>query len=250
MSWVPIRGSEWLSLTDAVIAGEIPKVIAKAQDSNSLRHLRALEVGVYKGAWTASVLANNPKVQLCGVDPYPKGYEHARKKLMDRIHKMGLGTRYTHLDHTSQVTGRFELIHIDGNHEEKAFADDLKFAVALLENFGILVVDDVRHPWFPGIAYGLYSAISTSSLSVLIDTGNKIYLCHEKNHGALIESALLVLQASNLDVRSSLARNKTGIGSKKHTVKGRGLLFVRHRSKILTFAHKLASWTLAQIRIG
>lgn len=251
MRWVPILGAEWLSLTDAIIAGELPSILREeGAPSKAAAALRVLEIGVYKGAWSASVLANNQTVELWGVDPYPPGYEGAEKTLRWRMRKMRLESRYRHLSSIHNVEGRFELIHIDGNHGEKSFAEDLDAALMMLGESGILVVDDVRHPWFPGIAFNLYSRIATSKWCVLIDTGNKLYLCSESHHSDFLEIAKKRLNRLNLRVSSSLVERREGIKPEPQTVKSKELLFVRHGKPSFTALHKILSLATSKIRAG
>lgn len=47
------------------------------------------------------------------------------------------------------------MIHADGLHTELQVLADLKNAESKLRDGGVMIVDDFRHAWFPGITSAL-----------------------------------------------------------------------------------------------
>lgn len=52
------------------------------------------------------------------------------------------------------------LIHVDGDHTEKALAHDLALAHAALAPSGLLVVDDMLHPYYPRLMLAVFDFIA------------------------------------------------------------------------------------------
>ncbi len=72
---------------------------------------------------------------------------------------------------------KFDLIHIDGEHSQKAVERDLKVAAKVLSDSGIIIVDDYRDQHFPGIAAGVFNFLSLNDFASFCLTPNKMYIC-------------------------------------------------------------------------
>ena len=181
----PRDGSEqWLQWADAALA-----VHLLCEQMEAGRGM-VLEIGVWKGAWTSSVLMSVPTARLVGVDPYPAGARPVRAETLRRINELGLAGRFDLVDSTDAVdpAERFDLIHIDGDHSEEAAWRDLDFAAARLSPKGIIVVDDISHNWLPGVASATYRFLEHSGLRMFLISRAKGYIAQAGTAAALHDS--------------------------------------------------------------
>ncbi len=173
----PVDGStEWLQRADALIA---VKLLQRASEMN---RPRVLEIGVWKGGWTSVVLGNVAGATVVGIDPYPEGARPVRALMLKRLELLGLEERFSlheHLDGLNQ-SSRFDLIHIDGNHSEASAWEDLRRAHALLDEDGVIVVDDISHKWLPGVASATFRYCGESDLRMFMLTKAKGYLARRE----------------------------------------------------------------------
>ena len=54
------------------------------------------------------------------------------------------------------VTGAARFVHIDGDHEHDSLTRDLELAHAVLHPKGLIVLDDMLHPGYPGLVVTVY----------------------------------------------------------------------------------------------
>lgn len=231
MTWIPYKGAEWLSYTDAAIAGLITKSISASEHST-----RVLEIGVFKGAWSFAVMMNDPKALMVGVDPYPYGYENAHHILLRQLKKYKITDRFQLFDTLEKVNGEFDIIHIDGSHEEIDFSKDLDFSMKFLEKNGLLVVDDVRHRSFPGLTRVLMEKISDSDFDLVLDSGQKMYFCHERRGEQLKQTIEKAFSESRLRVTTRVHPNIAKNG-KQMTFKGKSFLVATPKSRLRSRIH-------------
>jgi hypothetical protein len=148
------------------------------------KEVNVLEVGVYLGGWSITIDTNlKRKFNFVGIDPYPFGSgEKIRQSMLKNIGDNNLHERFTLVNCWAGLKGlgKFEIIHVDGEHTEDAVTTDLKEASNVLTDDGVIIVDDYIHPYFPGIASAIYDFISKTQFVAFASSGNKIYLCKAK----------------------------------------------------------------------
>ena len=163
-------------------------VFLTIRDAWLCRHLYQLtgsrsfmEIGVYKGGWTLFMLRNNLDSQAVGIDPYPKQPD-VRGEFMNRIHAERLDSRFRLFQDFSEFTGAsdqtgFGMVHVDGEHSEAACYKDLTNSLQSISHNGIIVVDDIFHSDFPGVASATFKFIHSYEVAPFLITGYKMYLC-------------------------------------------------------------------------
>lgn len=171
----------WLRRVDARLATHLLKRSAVGANP------RVLEIGVWKGAWSAIVLKNVAESTVVGIDPYPDGAKPVRNEMLQQMAALGLLQRFTLHDQVSDLdpSSRFDLIHIDGDHSEEAAWEDLKHADELLAEGGVIVVDDISHKWLPGVASATYRYCGQSDLRMFLLTKAKGYLARKETAAEL-----------------------------------------------------------------
>ena len=191
----PDDGSEqWLQWTDVALAVHLLEEQVGGGSGD------VLEIGVWKGAWTSSVLASVPTSRVVGVDPYPEGARAVRSMMLERLTGLGLADRFTLVGTTQDVDPglRFDLIHIDGDHSEESAWGDLDFAFGRLAPGGVIVVDDVSHKWLPGVASATYRFLEHSGLRMFAISRGKAYIADPGTaavlHGTLQRTLRKVLE--------------------------------------------------------
>lgn len=148
----------------------------------------AIEVGVWKGAWSIGVLLNVDGSSIIGVDPFPgPSGPGTEAQLREFVAISGVGQRFSLVRSTAEAealtpTRAPTLIHVDGEHTESSATLDLEWAGRVLAPDGIIVVDDYRHVWFPGVSSAVYGFIRSSPFRMVLATENKAYLCREEAH--------------------------------------------------------------------
>lgn len=173
----PADGSEvWLSRVDAEVVLALLEINSKRWRDRTAQ--RVLEIGVWKGAWTSVVLVNSPGAHVLGVDPYPGSNGPIRGTMQKRLEELRVDDRFRLTADSESITPdqRFDVVHIDGEHSESAAWSDLTLALDHLAPGGLIIVDDYRHPHFPGIASALFRFIERNDVRVFLVTPNKAYL--------------------------------------------------------------------------
>lgn len=195
--WWPDDGSdEWLHPIDGRLAVILLEFATKRTTSSEIGFL---EIGVYKGAWASVLLKNLDSVRGQGIDPYP-GRAGFKEALISRLDQIGVSNRFELFasweDFSQQQNGpdKLSLIHIDGEHSESAVWADLHLAEKYLADQGILVVDDYRHFWFPGIASAVYRFVYESEFRLIALTENKAYLVRAGFHAEMQEQLRPIIE--------------------------------------------------------
>jgi hypothetical protein len=77
------------------------------------------------------------------------------------------------------AAGPIRLFSVDGGHTSECALNDLQIAEASLADGGIVIVDDVFNPEWPGVATGLAKYVLTErgKLVPFATSPNKVYLC-------------------------------------------------------------------------
>lgn len=103
------------------------------------------------------------------------------------------------VDNTNYETDLlFDLIHIDGEHTESAVVKDLYFSIENLTQGGVIVVDDIWHPLFPGITSGVMKVVHELNLAPFLSTRNKMWLCRPEYYELYFEKSLSVLKENRI----------------------------------------------------
>lgn len=74
------------------------------------------------------------------------------------------------------TTARCRFVHIDGGHRPEDVLNDLEVAARALLPDGIVAVDDVFNPSWPGVSEGFYRFIANGTFVPLAIGGNKVLL--------------------------------------------------------------------------
>ena len=169
LKFLPTSADEWLIPKEALIAVSILENANKKE---------FLEIGVLKGAWSLNLL-KNVKSRGTGVDPYPN-LTGMRTKTLQRLKQYD----YKLVSCTSEINpaDMFDLIHVDGLHTYDAIKADLALAASKVTNEGVIAIDDIWHPSFPGIAAGFFPWLISSDFAAFLITGSKVYICRKECH--------------------------------------------------------------------
>jgi hypothetical protein len=196
----PLHTEETLSVEDIVIAGAMHLIIQGELGERNQEIFKVLEVGVWLGAWTSSILLNVPHSRVVGIDPYPfESGSMVQRQLLSSLRDQGVEERFSLIPSWEQVDERaiFDLIHIDGLHEESAVDVDLNNAKDHLSPWGVIVVDDYRHLYFPGIASSLYSFLRNYEFRIFLATPNKAYIASREMAETYFQLSQSVLSKSS-----------------------------------------------------
>ncbi len=170
--YFPEDGSQtWLRFEDALLA------VGILQHASLRSNPRVLEIGVWKGGCTSTVLMNVPGSTVTGVDPYPEDAARVRPLMLGRLSSLGVADRFTLCNTLAELPldQRFDVIHVDGNHSEANAWEDISRAYELLDEQGVMIIDDVTHKWLPGVASAAYRFCSESELRMFALTRSKGY---------------------------------------------------------------------------
>lgn len=178
---------QWLSVIDSFLSSNL----TVSRESNTI-----LEIGVYKGAWLIDMLMNQSRLNAFGVDPYP-GMPKIQDRMLENMDFYGVSGRFHYFKDCESLNlvgteVKFASIHIDGEHTESAVERDLEFAKSHICNDGLIVVDDVFHPDFPGIASAVYCFLRKEDFASFLITDKKMYIC-KKTHYEMYRSIGLSL---------------------------------------------------------
>lgn len=178
----PTDGSaEWLRPKDLALAAAVLRTFPDERRT-------AVEIGVWKGAWSLGIAENVPKAVVLGVDPYPglQGPE-IRAVLDSRISATGLADRFRLFPSLADAASHVHpvtpvLIHVDGEHTEAGADADLQWSGQIIARDGLIIVDDYRHVWFPGISSAMHAFLGSANFRIVLVTENKAYLCRASHH--------------------------------------------------------------------
>lgn len=182
--WSGTAATKYLSPTDVALAIEICGLLA-ADDSP----VRVLEVGIWQGAWLLTLARNTEGITAwAGIDPFP-GQPWLRGDLLRKVEDQELTKRFSLFGSWQEMgddetRDRFELIHVDGDHTEHGAGLDLLEASKVLSERGVIAVDDVCNPYYPGVASALHDFLRSQDYAVFLQTANKVYLCRSVDHSS------------------------------------------------------------------
>jgi hypothetical protein len=168
--------AEWMSPVDAFWAIQLIK---------NLNLSSGLEIGVYKGAWSASILDNIPTSKIVGVDPYP-GLKHIEEVMRFEMSDFQSENRFKIYDCLEELDPeqKFDFVHIDGEHSEEALNHDLTVSFGRLSDCGFIVIDDFMNRIFPGVTSATLITAVKLDLKPILITEYKIYLVRSKDYVA------------------------------------------------------------------
>jgi hypothetical protein len=203
--WNKSQATEFLSAVDAYIAIRLFKEIERKDP-------QICEIGVWRGGWIKSLCINQVTDKIIGIDPYPGLLEIKREfaeNVMRHFPNVELYSSSSELlDEKSKVI--FDMIHVDGEHSEVALSNDLDFSSKVLDRGGILIIDDIWHESFPGIASATFKFIHNSDFAPFLISGAKIYLCRESEYSRFFELTKRILSEGNLSYQTSFKKGTYG----------------------------------------
>lgn len=100
-------------------------------------------------------------------------FEQTYRGLLGTLPVIVQGPSETIVDHARHGTHRF--VHIDASHQFEHVVADIAAAKALLKPDGILVLDDIRHEEYPGVAAAAWQSVTGSCLRPFAITRDKLY---------------------------------------------------------------------------
>jgi len=173
--------SEWISKKDIYITERLIDFLNTEFAPNDFL---IAEIGVWKGAWSETILRNTTNTKLTGVDPYPGGKipQECRETTLKFLADLIETQRFKLLENYNSLDLEFFLIHIDGKHTERDVLKDLDFAKEHIRDNGVIIVDDYRNFNFPGVASAMYKFIHESNYRIFLCTEDKAYICEKGKH--------------------------------------------------------------------
>jgi|694.fasta_scaffold50205_5 predicted O-methyltransferase YrrM len=191
----------WLPLVDHILI----EIIGKFQRTATIQG-PILEIGCYKGK-SAILLGKllGEKEELFLVDLFEK---ISTENVMDTPLYAGLtqrnlerNLRLYQIDATvlkidsqdimeTLSTRNFRMIHIDAGHTYGPVSKDLHSAISMIQDDGVIILDDYRNISFPGMWLAFAEFLSNKNASVLFATETKVYLVkteHLETYKSLLE---------------------------------------------------------------
>ena len=157
--------------------------------------IRYLEIGLYEGRsalWMLENILTHPTARMTGLDIFES---EVKARYFGNIGLSGAADKVTTLIGYSQVTLRslpldsFDIVYIDGSHDENDVFEDAALSWRLLKKGGILIFDDYRWArYLPG-----RHKIGVPKLAI-----DAFYRCFEPQLEVLHKSNQLVLRKKNL----------------------------------------------------
>lgn len=198
------QSTEFLALTDAVASVAIAEGAEVTRLDGSVD---ILEIGVWRGGWSETLLASVPETRVVGIDPYPN-FEEIRSSTTVRLSAYIDEERFALLDSWSmlcsdvcRVSHRlFACIHVDGDHTFASVLQDLEEALRHLSPDGVVVVDDFWNQSFPGVMGATAEHLARGSLAAWLTTDNKLYLCRPESHAGKMELVRTMQQRFGLPI--------------------------------------------------
>lgn len=187
----PNDGSEaWLQEIDAHVSVRLLSHMCADKPAT------VLEVGVWKAAWTSVMLRNCPQVLAVGIDPYPMAAAPVRAEMLQRIKNLGLVDRFALHASWGEIdaSSEFSMIHVDGEHSEQAALHDLECSLRHLAPGGVVIVDDFRNKWYPGVSSALYHFCRSRDMRIFLTTDAKAYVARAGDAERLYADLLALLK--------------------------------------------------------
>jgi hypothetical protein len=105
----------------------------------------------------------------------------------------------------SREHGKFRLFSVDGGHTADHAVNDLIIAQELLENGGIILLDDFFHPNWPGVTEGFHRFFERSNrrLAPVCIAGGKLFLTTVSFHKPYVTGLMRDLQNAGGRVKST-----------------------------------------------
>lgn len=163
------------------------------------------EIGIYHGkTFVGLALALRDDEHAVGVDLFTDRGEDFEQRLRENYRKVGVPDSKVRLyrgpssdfgvpQWRAFLRGPARFIHIDGEHTRKAAYQDLNLAFSTLAPNGIILVDDVFHPWFPDVTLGVLDFLSQErdlAVVAIID-----------RHGVMLDGAPKLLLSRTAHMR-------------------------------------------------
>jgi hypothetical protein len=198
--------NEWLPLLDAFVCTKIVP-----EDS------KVLEIGVYRGGWLISLAENSPKMTAVGIDPYPNN-ELIKDAFLADLENRGLSRRISLYSNWENLMAgpqnqlKFDLIHIDGVHDESSVTADLAQAAKQVSDDGVIVIDDIFYHSFPGVTSATFKFILERDFSPFLFTEKKLYLCKNHMYAKFYELTTTLFESSHIsfEIDQYLSKNHSG----------------------------------------
>lgn len=149
---------------------------------------RVAEVGVYKGWWSIGVIRNVDGAEIIGIDPFHgewgAGIRAELGTNLNRDRAAHAFRLYASREAAEREIspGSLAMVHIDGEHTEGAATGDLDWAHRMLAGDGVIVMDDFRNAWWPGVGAALHGFIRRTDFRIFAVTERKAYLCRADSH--------------------------------------------------------------------
>jgi predicted O-methyltransferase YrrM len=176
------------------------------------------EIGVYRGKSAALSTLHAREDETCVLlDPHispeckqtinsikPKNVIYAEIRSTDLLRSSGL----------PPDTGNCRWIHIDGEHTGMAVLNDMTVANLLLNEDGVVVIDDFFNPQYPQITSAVFDWINQNArqMVMFLVGNNKCYLCRPRS----AQSYLTYVKQSLYE--DMAARNRPDVSVWKSTV--------------------------------
>lgn len=198
---------------------------------------KILELGTYLGGFVLTLGRNVNSINVFCVDPYPK-LDHIRKKFIESAEQVFLGGSNYKLyssSHEIEFENYFNLIHIDGEHSERAVFTDLLNIdkLASESDDAIIIIDDIFMRHYPGVTSATFDFIKKGHWSPFLFTRKKIYLCRPINHANMLNyaSELLSLYKVKYFTDQALEENFNGNYRQSNKIYGSSLIIVSDNFK-------------------
>jgi hypothetical protein len=140
------------------------------------------------------------------IDPFLE-MDDIRHEFLTNLRIGMLNERVQLMDNYNLVVDKgFSLIHIDGEHTERAVLNDLEFAQKNLGVGGVIVVDDIWQSHFLGVMSAVMKIVHNSDLVPFLTTRNKMYLTREKDYNFNFAKAKNLLLANAIPFSVGFAK--------------------------------------------
>jgi len=235
LNWNNDDATIWLNPRDAAIISLLPKFI-----DFEIKSL--LEIGVFRGGLIRTFLQNNLEWKAYGIDPYP-GMDHEKTRCFEILSAASVSSRFELLKDWEVFLSKRKksgLIHIDGEHTERAVLNDLMNTVEVASSSPIIIVDDFFARSFPGVTCAVFRFIFKFDFEALLVSPAKIYLCRSEWHDEYKEKFRQLLSELDLKYSDSFPRGLYGLDyDQPSTIKGRLVFIVENQAYTENFIKTL-----------
>jgi hypothetical protein len=169
LSFLPETPEEWIIPKEGLIACSIVENVKRAS--------HFLEIGVLNGAYSLNIL-RNVNIEGVGIDPFPN-LSNMKQRTLKRLEPFNFEIYETKIQ---VFKSDFSLVNIDGLHTYKAVLEDLEYSSTVLSNDGVIRIDDIWHPYFPGVSAAFGYWIVNSQFACFLITGSAAYICRSESY--------------------------------------------------------------------